>query len=452
MFPEQVSSINTLGGIFVACMALLILLLPRRRFALLPIAAATCYMTFGQQIIVAGLHFTILRVLVLLAFSKFVITNRGHLQWLRIDTVFLCWVASSVVTYTVLWHTSEALINRLGLAYDAIGFYFVFRYLIRDLEDIKRCCTVFALVLAPLAICMMVEKSTGRNPFYVLGGVPEFTQIREGVLRCQGPFGHPILAGTFGAVWLPLFIGLFAQGKRHRAVATVGIISSTIITLMSGSSGPVAAYIAGFIGICFWPMRRFMRRVRWAMVIAMGLLQLMMKAPIWFIFAHVNMFSGSTGWHRANLIDQTVRHFFDWWLVGTRGTLGWGVWAGDITNFFISQAVRGGLTTFVLFICLIICGYSGLGAGLKRARMDSKRREFMLWALGASLLAHIASFLSVSYFDQNIVNWYLLLAALGMAITLYPRGKRRASQPSTASPLPLPVKELQLNTTNVLLA
>ena len=450
MFPEQVSSINTLGGIFIFCMAVLILLLPRR-LALFPIAAATCYMTFGQQIILGGLHFTILRVLVLLAFGRFVITNRSHLQWLRNDKVFLCWVASSVLTYTILWHSSEALINRLGLAYDAIGFYFVFRHLIRDLEDVKRCCTVFALVLAPLAICMLVEKNTGRNPFYVLGGVPEFTQIREGVLRCQGPFGHPILAGTFGAVWLPLFIGLFAQGKRHWAVATVGIMSSTIITLMSGSSGPVAAYIAGLIGICFWAMRRYMRRVRWAMVIAMVLVQLIMKAPIWFIFAHVNMFSGSTGWHRANLIDQTVRHFFDWWLFGTRGTIGWGVWAGDITNFFISQAVRGGLTTFVLFIYLIIRGYSGLGIGLKRARIDSKRHQFMLWTLGASLLAHIASFLSVSYFDQNIVNWYLLLATVGTAITLYPRGKRPASQASTAPPLPLPVEELQLQTANVLL-
>ncbi len=450
MFPEQVSSINTLGGIFVACMAILILLLPRR-FALFPIAAATCYMTFGQQILLAGLHFTILRVLVLLAFAKFVLTNRGHFQWLRIDKVFLCWVASSVVTYTLLWHTSEALINRLGLAYDAMGFYFVFRYLIRDLEDIRRCCTVFAVILAPLAICMLLEKSTGRNPFYVLGGVPEFTQIREGVLRCQGPFGHPILAGTFGAVWLPLFIGLFAQGRGHRAVATLGIMCSTIITLMSGSSGPVAAYIAGVIGICFWPMRRHMRRVRWGLVISMLLLQIMMNAPIWFIFAHVNMFSGSTGWHRANLIDQTVRHFFDWCLVGTRATIGWGVWAGDITNFFISQAVRGGLSTFVLFIYIIVLAYSGLGFALSRARVDSKRRQFMLWAMGASLLAHIGSFLSVSYFDQNIVNWYLLLAALAIVVIVYPRRNQLSSNHPTVPPIALRSEELQVETPRALL-
>lgn len=36
----------------------------------------------------------------------------------------------------------------------------------------------------------------------------------------------------------------------------------------------------------------------------------------------------------------------------------------------------------------------------------------MIWSLGVSLFIHAVSFLSVSYFDQMIVFWYLLLAMI----------------------------------------
>ena len=437
MFPEQISSINGLGLAFLLCMGTLLLFLPRR-LALFPVAATTCYMTFGQQIVVVGLHFTMLRMLVLMACARVIFRNETRsFKWLRIDTAILLWVASSVTTYTLLWQSSEALVNRLGLAYDAVGFYFVFRFLIRDIEDFKRCCRVFAVLLFPLAISMCVEKATGQNPFYLFGGVPPVTEIRDGVLRCQGPFGHPILAGTFGAVWLPLFLGLWYQGRGNRSIAALGMVSSTAITLLSGSSGPVAAYFAGIVGLCMWPLRNYMRTVRWGIVLSLGVLQLVMKAPVWFIFAHLNLFSGSTGWHRANLIDLTIRHFFDWWLLGTRNTLGWGVWAGDITNQFISQAVRGGLSTLVLFVYIIVLAYSGLGRSLRSARFESRRARKLLWALGCTLLAHIVGFLNVSYFDQNVVNWYLLLALIATAVSLCRREATTAKvrpQLSTTGP------------------
>ena len=60
-------------------------------------------------------------------------------------------------------------------------------------------------------------------------------------------------------------------------------------------------------------------------------------------------------------------------------------------------------------------------AALKHAQMCRFRCDFALWAMGAALFAHAITFLSISYFDQNFVNWYLLLAlistATGMAVT-----------------------------------
>jgi hypothetical protein len=411
----QDTVLSPLGLAFILAMATLLVALPRR-FALLPIILTTCYMTFGQQIVVGDLHFRLLRILALVGCVRIIF--RGEVRscrWLRLDTLVTLWAIANIITYALLWQTTDALVNRLGLVYDALGLYFIFRCFVRDTEDIKRTCRLFAVALLPLAVCMVIEKLTGRNPFFIFGGVPQLTGIRDGVLRCQGPFGHPILAGTFGAVWLPLSVGLWWQGGRDRGLAALAILSSTVITFLAGSSGPVGAYLAGIAGLACWPIRNYMRRVRWGIVVALVALQIVMKSPVWFIFARFSFFSGSTGWHRANLIDQTISHFFDWWLVGVKETYSWGVWGGDITNQFILEGVRGGLITMILFTAIVVLCFSRVGRMLRASRLESKSYRLFLWALGATVFSHVVSFLNVSYFDQNIVNWYLLLAAISAA-------------------------------------
>jgi hypothetical protein len=163
----------------------------------------------------------------------------------------------------------------------------------------------------------------------------------------------------------------------------------------------------------------------------MLLLQVVMNAPIWFVFARFSFFSGSTGWHRANLIDQTISHFFDWWLVGARETYSWGVWGGDITNQFILEGVRGGLITMILFIAIVVLCFSRVGHLLRESRFESKRSRLFLWAIGATLFSHVISFMNVSYFDQNVVNWFLTLAAVAAANSSRWQQKQPAIETST---------------------
>jgi hypothetical protein len=377
-------------------------------------------MTFGQKVLIFDLDFTMLRLLVLFACARIILRREFRsFLWLKIDTVFLLWIFFSIITYTLLWQTTEAIVNRLGTAYDAAGLYFTFRFLVRDIEDVIRICKMFAVVLFPMAACMFVEYLTGRNLFYMFGGVPEFTVIRDGLLRCQGPFRHPILAGTFGAVWLPLFVGFWWQNRRNRLLAVLGALSSLMITLLSGSSGPIAVYMAGILGCAMWFVRRHMRAARWGIVIGIIVLHLIMKDPVWFIFARIKILSGSTGWHRSNLIDRMVAHFFDWWLVGAKNIEEWGVWWGDITNEYILQAVRGGLITFLLFIYIVVLAFSGVGKAMAAAKEKSRESKLFIWAIGCMLFSHAMAFLNVAYFDQNIVNWYLCLAMIAAAVNVY---------------------------------
>jgi hypothetical protein len=414
--PAATSQALILGLI----LALSTLFLPRR-YALIPIILATCFLPLAGKYALGGLNFSMLRVVVTLAWVRILVRNEQRsFQWLRLDYAVLMWSAARVLAFTVLWLNSAAAINAVGYAYDDIGLYFAFRILLKDAEDFKRIFKVFALIFLPLAILLYLEKVSGRDPFCVFGGVPEFPEVREGVIRCQGPFGHPILAGTFGAVWLPLFLGLWLQGKGCRLIAAIGIFSSTLITAVAGSSGPIGSYAAGIIGMALWGMRYQMRLIRWGIVLAIVALDLVMKDPVWFIFARIDVLSGSTGWHRANLIDRVIANFSDWWLIGARDIAKWGIFAGDTTNQFIAEGIRAGIFNMMLFVWMIVIGFSYLGTALRAAKTAPKRYRLLLWSIGVALFAHVVSFFGVSYFDQNIVNFFLTLAIIATAFQRRP--------------------------------
>ncbi|RZU00789.1 O-antigen ligase family protein [Rivibacter subsaxonicus] len=419
---DNATNISAFGLIFGLLMCLLMLVLPRRH-AVVPIVALVCYMTMGQRILILDLNFTLIRLLVLFGFVRMLMRGEAQLDKPSpLDRAMVWWVVASIVTYTALWQTSSAFVNRLGLAYDALGLYFLFRVLVRNVDEMRFVVRLFALMVAPVAISMIVEKLSGQNPFAAFGGVPPNALVREGVIRCQGPFMHPILAGAFGSALLPLFVGLWWQRDGKRSTALIGIVSALVIVVTSGSSGPVMAAGAGVIALAMWPWRQHMRTVRWGLGLTVLTLHLVMAAPVWFLLARVGVFGGSTSYHRAILIDHAVNRFSEWWLVGTYSTAHWGYYMFDVTNQYVLIAVQGGLISLVLFIVIIVRGFGSAGRAVHAWESADRGEQRFLWALGASLLVHCFNYISVPYFDQNIVNWYLLLAMLATAGTLVPDG------------------------------
>jgi hypothetical protein len=396
-------------------MGLIMLILPRK-YAIIPLLISSCYVTLGQRVVIEGLDFTMMRIMVLFGWARLVLRKETWaIELNSIDKVIILWTLSSIISYTLLWQTSAAFINRLGHAFNTIGMYFLFRFIIKDMDDILRIIKALSIITIPLAVAMLLEKATGRNVFAVLGGVPKTTAVRAGRLRCQGSFGHPILAGTFGATLLPLFFILWVRGGRDRLISVVGGISSTIITVASASSGPVLTYIFGLVGLFGWVFRHHMRVIRWSLIFGLVALHLIMKAPVWFVIARVNVFSGSTGFHRAYLIDRAIEFIDEWWLIGTKSTGHWGYNLWDITNAYLVEGIRGGLPTMILFILVIVLCFGNIGRVLQVIEDDPFAVRICYWSMGAALFAHTITFLSVSYFDQMVVFWYLLLALISTA-------------------------------------
>lgn len=392
---------------------LLILTLPRKRIAaafLLPIFLGS----YGQQIYIGGVHLFVLRILIVVGLIRVFTARREPDQsrfvggWNSVDTAFLLWVICRAGASTIQYHGALGeIIYQVGFIWEALGGYVLMRFLIRNEEDIVYVMKIFAAIVVVLGITMLNEKLRGQNVFGFLRFLPMMSDTREGSIRAQGASAHPILAGVLGVTLIPLFWWLWQSGKAKLA-GILGSAGSTAMMVTCASSTPLLAYLAAFLGLCFWPMRKNMRSFRWGLVIALVALHLVMQAPVWFLIAHVDLVAGNSGYHRAMLIDQCIRHFGDWWLVGTdTSNWGWDMW--DLSNQFVAEADTGGLLTFTFFILVISRSFSRIGRARRIVEGDSKQERFM-WFLGVALFAHCVGFFGISYFDHTRIAWCAFLA------------------------------------------
>jgi hypothetical protein len=281
-------------------------------------------------------------------------------------------------------------------------------------------------IAAVLAACMLFEYLTRTNVFNYISIHPIVPWIRDGKFRAQGTFTeNSITAGAFGAVLLPLFYWLCKSG-RGKVRGTIGLAASTAIVVTSVASTAAMAYLGAILALLLWPLRNRMKVVRWSIVLVVLGLAVVMKAPVWFLIARVD-FVGGHGWDRAQMIDLTIRHFFDWWLVGTNTNASWGNDAWDSVNQFVSEGLTGGLISMALFTGLIVRGFSLIGKARKRAMEAGERdAEWFYWCLGAGLFANLMAFTGVDYMDNMENLWFVYLAIISAAtVTVW--SKRIAS-------------------------
>lgn len=423
--------ISAVGAAMLVAAIVLMLVLPRK-YIVLPVLLAIFLVPQGEVVVIAGAHLTPTRVIALFGLLKLAwVYHSSHEQVFAggmnsIDSAFLWNTIAHSTAFILLWMQIAAVTNQLGGLLGALGMYILLRYLIRDDQDVYRALKVLAIVAAINAVGMVYERVRVQNLFGLLiGGVDGVPLIREGSIRAQGAFGHAILAGTFGAMLLPLFVALWTHG-RAKTFAVVGVISSMVMVLTSASSTPLMAIFGVGVGILFWPLRRNMRIVRWVLVLTLLTLHLIMKAPVWFLIARVDMVGGSASFDRANLIDVFVNHFWDWWLLGTKdiGSWGWSMW--DLSDAYVSQGESGGFVTLVFFIAIIARSFGRLGK--VRKSVEGRKRERLIWLIGASLFANVMAFFGVSYWDQTAVAWFALLAIISVATTPVPAKKTDANK------------------------
>ena len=368
----------------------------------------------NQKVLVAGLNFTVLRFCVLAGLVRFVARNEiRHIRWNTFDKLVLAWSVVGSIIYVIQWGSMSAVIYKCGVMFDCLGMYLVFRNTITCWGDIIiaiRYFAIFAIISAPL---IMLEKFQQKSFYEIFG--PVGAQFHRGRFRCAGPFPHYIMMGLFWANLLPLFYACVRAGIG-KSLHYIAIAAALVCIALSASSTPIISMAAIIVLWNIYSLRRYGRQIFWGIIGSLVLLQIGMNTPVWHLIARVDLFSGSTGWHRYELINEAVDHFGEWAFLGCQSTAHWGEGLTDITNQFILEGVEGGFITLAVFVILLFFAIKTMG-GYSLRKIPSCY-QWLAWGVCISLLGHCISFFGVSYFGQIKMLLYLTFAIVGLTYDL----------------------------------
>ena len=383
-----------------------------RRTALIAGVGILCLIPSGQRLVIAGLDFAFLRILAIGLFAR--VATYGELQRIRFSLL------DGLVLFFGLWPvvalvargSSISLVRYVGFAGDLILLYFAARALVREPDDVRAMARAIFFVAVPVLCAFTIEKFTGRNFFATFGGVPPFTAIREGKLRVQGAFDHPILAGTWWAAVMPLFMVLILSPvkSRDRLLGTVGAIICVILVIMTASSTPLAGLGIAILGLLLFPIRKNMK-LFWVPLLAFAALIHVIHDLGVHHFAQAKFpgLTGSTGAHRYKLIDQCAQRINEWFLFGGDSTYHWGWGLDDVTCEYVRAAMAGGILQLMCLLGIFVIVFRDAGRMIKRS---SRGSGAVCYGIGIAVAVHMACFVAVSYFGQITLLFWVTLGAL----------------------------------------
>lgn len=406
-------------------LSLFLVLSPRRLF-FFPFVAAACFAPMNQRLILFNLDFTLLRILILIGLLRLTIKGETRdIHWNKFDKLILSWGVVGSLIYSVQQSTADATINRAGLLFDSLGMYWLFRQILHEWEDVLNAIKFFALFAIITAPLIALENLQVTNFFSLFG--PTQGQFHRDRFRAAGSFPHYIMMGSFWASLLPFF---YARIKAQKDIYYywLAIAASLSNVYCSASSTSIFTVVAIIFAWQLYNLRMHGKILFWGACVLLLLLHLIMNAPVWHLLSRIDIFGGSTGYHRYNLVDKFLKNIQEWFFLGTKSTEHWGWGLQDITNQFVLEGVRGGIATLIVFIILTYCAVKIPGKlSLNSHTPDAK---WMSWAICVAMLGHFATFWGVSYFGQ--IN---MLLTFCFALVAFSLEKSSASE-INLSPLP----------------
>jgi len=410
----SVTVLHPLVAIGVVMAVVLILALPRHK-VIPPFLLAFLSIPIGQVIVLGGVHFTMHQILILTVLARMAAfpgsASEGRFAggFNALDRVVVLWSLSAFIVVSLQWIETQATIKSLGDLIVSLGGYLAVRFLIPDREALLRTVKVLAVICVIQGACMVSEQFTHQNVFSFAGAASP--TIRDGHIRSEGVMGS-LWGGVFGGVLVPMFFWLWKEGKSRMA-ACVGLTGATAMAFASHASTSWLACGAALGGLCFWPLRRQMRLLRWGIVVTLVGLHLVMHGPVWSLIEKIDLTGGSSNYHRYMLVDNCVRHFSDWWLLGYKNYGDWGFDMWDLCNQFVAVALTGGLITLILFIAIYSRSFAAIGNARKEVEGD-RAQEWLLWCLGSSLFANVMASFGINYMVHLAMALFAVLACVSV--------------------------------------
>jgi len=398
-------------------LAMILILTLQRKKAVVPFLLTFFMVPDSQVLVLAGVHITMPQLLILTVLARMA-AFRGKASEVRfaggfnaVDRVVVFWSSSTLIMFYFQFMATQALIKAMGDFIVYFGGYLAVRFLIPDGEAVRRTIKVLAVICVIYGTCMMVEQFTRNNVFSQLG-VPQ-TTVRSGHVRSEGVIGN-LYSGAFADCLLPLFLWLWTE-RKSRKVAIVGLTSVMVIVYATYASTSWVGLVGSLTGLGFWPLRRRMRIVRWGIGFALVGLQLVMHGPVWSLSEKLDLTGGSSSYHRYMLIDNTIRHFGEWWLFGFPNHGTWGFDMYDLCNQFVYVAVTSGLLTLILYLAIYKRSFKAIGDARKQVS-GNHEQEWLLWCLGSALFSSIVASFGVNYMVHLMLCFLYIVVCISVMV------------------------------------
>ncbi|HEX8814381.1 MAG TPA: hypothetical protein VF753_02675, partial [Terriglobales bacterium] len=151
--------------------------------------------------------------------------------------------------------------------------------------------------------------------------------------------------------------------------------------------------------------------------------------PVWSLIAKIDITGGSSSYHRYYLVDNCIRHFSDWWLIGCTNYGDWGFDMWDLCNQFVAAALTGGLITLILYLMIFQRTFRDIGLARKRVQGD-KRQEWLFWCLGAALFSNVVAHFGINYMYHLSIYFWILLVCISVSTLEVLRSPKPATVPT----------------------
>lgn len=200
----------------------------------------------------------------------------GAIKFVLPDFLILFSALWTVIAMSATYGIADGLVRGGSLALDATVGYYLARISFRSLRDIRYVLVLFAPGLLLVGGLMAFESVMHRPvviPFAqrIFGALPKYLggeaisqesnptgQVRLGLMRAQGPFSHPILAGLYLASLLALYLRAGLRGWPKLA----GIVGC-LCGFFSVSSAALLGLMLVFVLVGFDMYSRYLRGVGW---------------------------------------------------------------------------------------------------------------------------------------------------------------------------------------------
>lgn len=326
----------------------------------------------------------------------------------------------------------ESLTATLAHFTDIVVAYFFARITITDLQAFRK----FLILMLPgifvhgliLAAEAITHQHIIQGLFSLLTGKPVQygSSPRFGLLRAQGSFPHPILAGTFMVSFLPLYAT--AGFKRWPRLA--GIFAS-LCGAFTVSSVAMLAIAASTILLIYNWLSKLIANLTWKLFFFVAgtfvfLTELGTNSGTFSLVIRFLSFNATSGYNRILIWRYGTQNVAEnpWFGIGYAD---WArpSWMGDsMDNYWLIMAVRFGLPASILVgIATLIAVLMLMRRSMLSAPADRDCQRGVVMSLGVFALSMMSASLWLS-----VHVWFYML--LGLAVSLATSAGRQRSRQS----------------------